>query len=301
LVDLDQDGYIDILSGSWPGEIYWFPRKGRGLFGQGQTLKDFAGKPIEVGRASTVFAFDWDGDGDCDLIVGNILGEVHLVLNEGTPTRPHFVKQDRLVAAGQPIKVEHGDAGPVVADWDADGKPDLIVGCGDGSVIWYRSLGGTPLPRLDAPRVLVGPSPLGWKDDSHRKPDQWGVRAKVCVTDWNGDGRLDLLLGDICGGYVGTAAQSEAEKLEAFHSRDELPRLREKWAATYREYGDLRARIATSPSPGQVADRRADSLHATMKRLKEEIVAVQKTQQRYKPRYQYHGFVWLFLRTGSGQ
>jgi hypothetical protein len=38
-----------------------------------------------------------------------------------------------------------------------------------------------------------------------------------------------------------------------------------------------------------------------MKRLKEEIVAVQKTQQHYKPRHQYHGFVWLFLRTESGR
>jgi hypothetical protein len=72
------------------------------------------------------------------------------------------------------------------------------------------------------------------------------------------------------------------------------------WAATYQESGDLRAKIARSDSTDAATEdeRRADSLHATMKRLKEEIVAVQKTEQRYKPRHQYHGFVWLFLRTG---
>ncbi len=298
-MDLDQDGYLDILSGSWPGEIFCFPGRGKGQFAKGQVLKDAVGKAIDPGRASTVFAFDWDHDGDCDLIVGNILGEVHLVRNEGSPAAPRFAKPEPLIAAGQPIKVAEGDAGPVVADWDSDGNPDLVVGCGDGRVVWYRNVGGGSSPRLAGALTLVEPSPLGWKDDAHRKPGQWGVRAKVCVTDWNGDGRMDLLLGDVCGGHVGTAAQSDAEKLEAFHARDELPRLMEKWSATYQEYGDLRARIARSDSTSSGADdeRRADSLHATMKRLKEEIVAVQKTQQRYKPRYQYHGFVWLFQRT----
>jgi len=299
-VDLDHDGTLDILSGSWPGEIYWFRGLGKGKFAAGATIKDSAGKAIAVGHAAAAFAFDWDNDGDCDLIVGNILGEVQLVVNEGSATAPRFVPRGPLEAAGKPIKIEHGDAGPVVADWDGDKQPDLIVGCGDGSVIWYRNVGDSRSPRLAEPATLVPASTLGWQDDAERKPGQWGVRAKVCVTDWNGDGKLDLLLGDICGGHLGKPAQTEAEKREEIAARDELPRLMEKWSATYQDYLDLRQKIATAKSSVADDEQKANALHVTMKRVKEEIIAVQKTQRRYKPRYQYHGFVWLFLRIGSG-
>jgi len=298
-VDLDHDGTLDILSGSWPGEIYWFRGLGKGKFAAGATIKDSAGKALNVGHAAAVFACDWDGDGDCDLIVGNILGEVQLVANEGSATAPRFVLRGLLEAAGKPIKVEHGDAGPVVADWDGDKRPDLIVGCGDGSVVWYRNVGESRSPRLAEPATLVPASTLGWKDDADRKPGQWGARAKVCVTDWNGDGKLDLLLGDICGGHVGKPVQTDAEKREEIAARDELPHLMEKWSATYQEYRDLRHQIATAKAPDTADEQKANALHVAMKRIKEEIVAVQKTQQRYKPRYQYHGFVWLFLRQGA--
>ncbi len=299
-MDLDRDGTIDVLSGSWPGEIYWFRGLGKGKFAAGATIKDRAGKAIEVGNAAAAFAFDWDDDGDCDLIVGNILGEVHLVANEGTSAAPRFVHVGRLSAAGEPIKIEHGDAGPVVADWDGDRKADLIVGCGDGSVVWYRNVGESHAPRLSAAETLVPASALGWKDDALRQPGQWGVRAKVCVTDWNGDGKLDLLLGDICGGHLGKPAQTDAEKHEEIAARDELPRLMEKWSATYQEYGDFRQKIASAKGPDPDDEQKATALHAAMKRIKEEIIAVQKTQRRYKPRYQYHGFVWLFRRTDPG-
>jgi len=300
LVDLDHDGKLDVLSGSWPGEIYWFRGLGKGKFAAGTTIKDAAGKPIEVGNAAAAFACDWDGDGDCDLIVGNILGEVHLVINEGSATEPRFVPRGLLRAAGKPIKVEHGDAGPVVADWDGDGKPDLVVGSGDGSVVWYRNVGELRSPRLAEAKTLVPASTLGWKDDAERVPGQWGARAKVCVTDWNGDGKLDLLLGDICGGHLGKPDQTDAEKHEEIAARDELPRLMEKWSAAYQEYGDLRQKIASTANPADDDEQKANALHVAMKRIKEEIIAVQQTQRRYKPRYQYHGFVWLFLRTGAG-
>lgn len=296
-MDLDRDGNLDVLSGSYPGEIYCFRGLGHGKFAAGTTLKNAEGKAIEVGRASAAFAIDWDDDGDCDLIVGNILGEIHIIMNEGTSSTPRFVHRGILQADGTAVKVEHGDAGPAVADWDNDGRPDLIVGCGDGSVVWYRNAGEPKSPRLAAAETLIPASELGWNDDAERQPGQWGVRAKICVTDWNGDGKLDILLGDICGGHLGKPTLIDAEKREEIQARDELPRLREKWDATYQEYRELRQKVATGKSSSADDGSKADELHAAMKRIKEEIIAVQKTRQRYKPRYQYHGFVWLFLRT----
>jgi hypothetical protein len=33
--------------------------------------------------------------------------------------------------------VPHGDSHPIAADWDGDMLLDLLVGCGDGSVLFY--------------------------------------------------------------------------------------------------------------------------------------------------------------------
>lgn len=49
LVDLNSDGRLDLLSGSCPGEMFWF-RGGRGrTFAEPEMLKNRAGKNINVG------------------------------------------------------------------------------------------------------------------------------------------------------------------------------------------------------------------------------------------------------------
>jgi hypothetical protein len=98
------------------------------------------------------------------------------------------------MAGGKKIQIPYGDAAPVVADWDGDRKPDLIVGGGDGSVVWFRNEGQPMEPKLAAAKVLVPPSPSPWRDDKSRQPGEWGVRARPCVVDWDGDGKLDLLM-----------------------------------------------------------------------------------------------------------
>src|SRR5262249_42734863 len=150
------------------------------------------GKPLNVGSAAAAFAVDWDGNGTLDLIVGNVLGEVYFIPNEGKGKELAFGTPRRLEAAGQPITVS-GDAAPIAADWDGDGRLDLIVGAESGSVVWYRNVGGAKTPKLEAARVLVKESPVGWGGDDKRLPGDWGLRVKPCVVDWDGAGQLDLL------------------------------------------------------------------------------------------------------------
>ena len=82
-----------------------------------------------------------------------------------------------------------------MADWDGDGQKDLLVGAGDGSVTLFRNTGTATAPELAAGVTLVPKGEVEYGADAPREPRR-GVRAKVCATDWDGDGRLDLLLGD---------------------------------------------------------------------------------------------------------
>jgi hypothetical protein len=191
-VDLDGDGRQDLISGSYPGELYFFKRKPNGAFAAATTLKFDTGRPVHVGRASSVSVADWNGDGTLDLIIGNIEGAVFFVPNTGTATKPSFGKPQAMTANKSEIKAVDGDAGPCVADWDGDGKLDLILGSGNGEVIWYRNVGTRTEPRLGSPVILINER----RSSGSGAPKSPGMRTKVHVADWNGDKRPDLIVGD---------------------------------------------------------------------------------------------------------
>jgi hypothetical protein len=247
LVDLDGDGRTDVLSGSWPGELFLFRGGPDRTFLAPEKLKDREGKTINIGggfqpagadgmiliagdvkfeqkdgkaiytyegkvldvpegkqvgitgTASAAHAADWDGDGDLDLVVGDIRGNVHLLPNEGTAKAWSFGPHRPLQAAGAAIRVP-GDAGPFVADWDGDGRADLLVGAGDGSVTLFRNGGKPKEPALEAGRLLVRPQGERRPPEGAKPAERPGMRAKACAADWNGDGRLDLLVGDFASG-----------------------------------------------------------------------------------------------------
>jgi hypothetical protein len=81
---------------------------------------------------------DWDGDGLADLIAGGRAGEergVYWLRNVGTRREPRLAEPKRLLADD----LRYGDGsrfitGVWVADWNADGRPDLIAGRQE----WYQ-------------------------------------------------------------------------------------------------------------------------------------------------------------------
>jgi hypothetical protein len=329
-VDLDGDGYPDMISGSWPGEIFLFrggpgrtfaapemlkdkdgkiinigggirkeadgsilitgnatfetTKEGTFVNYHGKRMKSTAANPISVtGTASAVHAADWNGDGVLDLLVGEISGHVWLIPNEGTRKKYAFGKPRRLEAGGKPIRVPHGDAGPFVADWDGDGKPDLIVGAGDGSVWFYRNVGTVKEPKLAAGRMLVGPGLAAYGADAPKEPRR-GVRAKVCVVDWNGDGRLDLLVGDFATQKPDRPPPTPAEKAKHDKIRTEL-------AACRKRFGAL---INKVHGPSRL--RKEEELNKATKELQEVSKKMNELHEKLPPEYENHGWVWLFLR-----
>ena len=105
MVDLNADGRNDVISGSFPGELYLFQRRSDGTFAAPNQLKGRDGKALNVGSAAHVFAVDWDGDGDLDLLVGNISGAVYLITNTGNRKKHVFAKPELLKAGGKLIDV----------------------------------------------------------------------------------------------------------------------------------------------------------------------------------------------------
>lgn len=287
-MDLDADKQTDILSGSWPGELYIFRRQPDGSFAAAEKLLDENGKPINLGHSSTVFAVDWNGDGANDLLVGNIMGDVHLVPGRLEAGKLKFTSPQRLEADGKPIQIASGESSPVAADWDDDGRLDLISGSENGRVVWFKNIGTVPEPKLEADRKLIGESPFGWQGTPG--PREWGIRVRPCVVDYNGDGRLDLLLGDRCGSFQAKPTQSAAEIAQERRANDRLPELRRAWASAFQEFQRLQTEDAAAAASG-LAD-----LRQRLSRLKDEIARVQEIQERYQPGYQSHGYVWLFLR-----
>lgn len=302
-MDFDGDGDTDILTGSYsPGDLYLFRRGSDGKFTR-EILKDRHGKNLQF-TASVPFAADWNGDGVLDLIVGDIQGSVHFIQNEGSAKALLFGSPQQLSADGKPIQAGHGDSGPIVADWDGDRVPDLLVGCGDGSVQFYRNLGTPKEAKLAAPRTLVAKSPEGKAWNGELKDLEWGARVKICAVDWNGDGKLDLLLGDRSS-VKGTAPNlSESEKAEAekarkrhaelsaefskLHSEGDYPKL----AEAYRKETDQAKKaelLKEVQARGQEIQKKAEPL---MKEMRELQPLAQKGQAPLRNA----GYVFVFLR-----
>ena len=149
--------------------------------------------PMDAVRQNSVRAADWNNDARMDLIAGDTDGYVWLFRNLAGRRAPLFAAGERLQAAGAPVKVygeepearAAGYARPDVVDWNADGRKDLLVADGRGWLTLFLNHGSDAAPALRR----------GHRVSANGQPIDGTSRGSVHVTDFNNDGRKDLLLG----------------------------------------------------------------------------------------------------------
>jgi hypothetical protein len=179
--DLDNDSDQDLLLGYSNGKLWYFENRGSRFDPVFEFVSD-AYMGVNSGANSFPALIDWDDDGDLDLLIGNLLGKIEYWRNDGSRSDFLPVKVDDQLAG---IKVDQL-AVPCPVDLNDDGLIDLLVGEWDNNgfanILLYENIGTPTQPQLElsTSRLL--------KREAREFTQPYSY-------DWDGDGRLDLIVG----------------------------------------------------------------------------------------------------------
>lgn len=226
-VDWDGDGDEDLICGNSAGYIALIENLNGGvpprwappvrLTANGKTIRIQAGRngsiqgPCEAKWGYTTLSVaDWDHDELLDLIVNSIWGKVEWYRNTG-------IKKSPALAAAQPVRIDWPAGSPppkpawnwwdpapqtlatqwrttpVVIDLDKDGLNDLVMLDHEGYLAFFRRKRMQGELWLEpGRRIFTDPTGRPLRLNSHAAGKSG--RRKFCFADWDGDGRIDLLV-----------------------------------------------------------------------------------------------------------
>jgi len=189
-LDGDQDLFVGVLGGAFnpnltaADNLYFYEHDTEGGF----SLRTFRFiKGVDVGKESIPAFADLDDDGDQDLILSNKIdpgdfnaARAYYFENQGSADEPSFQLGDPL-----PFEAAYHYA-PAIADLDADGDLDMLVGTWNKGLALYRNEGTQKSPNF----VAV--------DTAYLKLTR-GSNSSPALVDIDADGDLDLFVGESSG------------------------------------------------------------------------------------------------------
>lgn len=224
LVDSGNSGKLDLIAGTYSGEIFFIPNRGGNTvpqFPQPQSLvKDaiqFTKDPnYRWGNVFAPLLYDWDGDKRPDLLVGEgsySANNVHFFPNLGSPASPSFSQDKR-----QPLALGEGreQLHPAMADVNGDGQSDLIVADRQGHITAYLRPQGWKFGDTIKPSGFISKTGGLTQEEGQALVLGAGINA-VSTGDLNGDGLFDLVVGKNTGriAWCPNKGTKEQPKFEA--------------------------------------------------------------------------------------
>ena len=173
---------------------------------------------------TNIHVADWDGDGLPDIMINTIIGKILWCKNIGTRTEPKLAPPEpvRALWDGPPPKpawnwwnpesdelVLQWRCTPYMIDIDGDRLPDLVAVDHEGYLAFFKHIArdgkhyvlpGRRIFNMKGPsefNMRGVPNPAGPQDGPLRMNyENAGLsgRRTFCFVDWDGDGKLDLLV-----------------------------------------------------------------------------------------------------------
>ncbi|MHC4620052.1 MAG: FG-GAP repeat domain-containing protein [Planctomycetota bacterium] len=223
-VDWDGDGDEDLICGNTAGYIGFIENldggnppkwaEARYLKADGEVIRIMAGYngsiqgPCEAKWGYTTLSVaDWDYDGLPDIVINSIWGKVMWYRNVGTRREPRLAAAEAIEVEwpGRPPKpawtwwqpknnqlATQWRTTPVVIDLNKDGLNDLVMLDHEGYLAFFERTKENGSLKLRPGKRIFKDSAGETLRLSKRNAGGSG-RRKLCMTDWDGDGKIDLL------------------------------------------------------------------------------------------------------------
>jgi len=214
--DLDADGKQDLLIGTFGGPILHYKNiTNNGIANFHLLSTNF--QQLSLPNASAPELVDLTRDGKLDLLIGTRSGEVQYHQNIGTTATPQFSLVTNTLGNIRVSNFFTGFAVPRVADFNANGNYDLMVGSESGKVYFYPDIEGN-LTGTFANRSVAFFFPETGVYDSTRH----SLYATPTVAQLNADTLPDLLIGTYRGGIL--AFKNSLSNVSVRHLGNQQPK-----------------------------------------------------------------------------